>query len=312
MNNDWLDIELLEDYLDGNLDSKAMHKIEKQALEDPFVAQALAGLSESRGKAVQNVSLLQKQLYERIAQQQVTRTETVFTWQRLSVAAAAAVMFISVSIMFFMKDKEKREEMAKNQPKKVEVNIARSPAQAVIDSAKNDIYAANIPVKKTKPVIVGQEAPLAGLQNEVLRESVVQPYAIQRAPVQSADSTNTAGLPMQAMRKMSKSAPVAEESITGKVAGMAVATAMPDISAPVGGWINLDTYLNDHNKLRGTGDKLVELSFLVNSEGNPADLKVTKGINKEFDEEAVRLIKEGPKWEQPKNKESRVVYTVAF
>lgn len=301
MNNDWLDIELLEDYLDGKLDSKAMHKIEKQALEDPFVAQALAGLSESRGRAVQNVSLLQKQLYERIAQQQVTKKETVFTWQRLSVAAAAAVMFISVSIMFFMKDREKREEIAKNQPRKVEVNIAPSPAQAVIDSAKNDIYAANVPAKKTKPVIVGQGVPSANTQDEVISGRIAKGYSMQAAPVKPADSTTTADVPVQAMARMSKV--VAKEAVT---------TAVQSVSTPVGGWVNLDTYLNDHNKLRGTGDRLVELSFLIDSEGNPADLKVTKGIDKQFDEEAIRLIKEGPKWEQPKNKESRVVYTVAF
>lgn len=301
MNNDWSDIELLEDYLDGKLDSKAMHKIEKQALEDPFVAQALAGLSESRGRAVQNVSLLQKQLYERIAQQQVTRKETVFTWQRLSVAAAAAVMFISVSIMFFMKDREKREDMAKNQPGKVDVNIAPSPAQAVIDSAKNDIYAANIPAAKTKPVIAGQATPSGELQNYGIRDRSVQPYAMQAAPGKQADSVTTDDVPVQTMARMSK-----------VVAKEAVSTAVQSVSTPVGGWVNLDTYLNDHNKLRGTGDRLVELSFLVDNEGNPADLKVTKGIDKQFDEEAIRLIKEGPKWEQPKDKESRVVYTVAF
>ena len=309
MNNDWLDIELLEDYLDGKLDGKAMHKIEKQALEDPFVAQALAGLSESRGKAVQTVSLLQKQLYERIAQQQETKKETVFTWQRLSVAAAAAVMFISVSIMFFMKDREKREQMAKNQPKKVEVNIAPLPNQAVIDSAKNDIYAANIPAKREKTVVAGQENPKKEIPIEVAMDRVVQPYAARSAPVTAIDSVS---VPVQAMRKMSKVVPAAEEPLMGKIAGVAVSTAVPAISTPVGGWVNLDTYLNDHNKFRGTGDKLVELSFLIDSEGKPVDLKVTKGINKEFDEEAVRLIKEGPKWEQPKNKESRVSYTVSF
>jgi macrodomain Ter protein organizer (MatP/YcbG family) len=308
VNNDWSDIELLEDYLDGKLDSKAMHRIEKQALEDPFVAQALAGLSESRGKAVQTVSLLQKQLYERIAQQQETKKETVFTWQRLSVAAAAAVMFISVSIMFFMKDREKREQMAKNQPKKVEVNIAPLASQAVIDSAKNDIYAANIPAKREKTVVAGQVNPKKEIQPEIAMDRAVQPYAMQSAPVKT-DSTLA---PVQAMRKMSKAAPAAEEPLMGKVAGVAVSTAVPSVSTPAGGWVNLDSYLNDHNKLRGTGDKLVELSFLVDSEGKPADLKVTKGINKEFDEEAVRLIKEGPKWEQPKNKESRVSYTVSF
>lgn len=308
MNNDWLDIELLEDYLDGKLDSKAMHKLEKQALEDPFVAQALAGLSESRGKAVQTVSLLQKQLYERIAQQQEKKKETVFTWQRLSVAAAAAVMFISVSIMFFMKDRDKREQMAKNQPKKVEVNIAPLPGQAVIDSAKNDIYAANLSKKREKEVVAGQANPKKEIQGGITMDS--QPYAMQSAPIKATDSTS---VPLQAMARMSKTAPAAQEPLMEKVAaGATVSTAVPAVSAPVGGWVNLDTYLNDHNKLRGTGDKLVELSFLIDSEGNPEDLKVIKGINKQFDEEAVRLIKEGPKWEQPKNKESRVSYTVSF
>ncbi|MBB5635698.1 hypothetical protein HDF26_003888 [Pedobacter cryoconitis] len=311
MNNDWLDIELLEDYLDGKLDSKAMHKLEKQALEDPFVAQALAGLSESKGKAGHTVSLLQKQLYERIAQQQVTKRETVFTWQRLSVAAAAAVVFISVSIIFFMKDRAKREEIARNNPKKVEVNIAPLPNQAVIDSAKNDIYAANVPSKREKTVVAGQANPKKEMHEEIAMDKAVQSYAIQSAPVNRGDSTQ---VPVQAaMRKMSKAVPAAEAApLAGKVAGVAVATAMPAVSTPVGGWVNLDTYLNDHNKLRGAGDQLVELSFLVDNEGKPVDLKVTKGINKEFDEEAIRLIKEGPKWEQPKNKETRVTYTVSF
>ena len=45
--NEWLDIDVLEDYLDGKLDAKAMHQVEKLSLEDPFVAEALAGLSQS-------------------------------------------------------------------------------------------------------------------------------------------------------------------------------------------------------------------------------------------------------------------------
>ncbi len=44
MNNNWLDIDVLEDYLDGKLDAKAMHFVERQALDDPFVAEALEGL----------------------------------------------------------------------------------------------------------------------------------------------------------------------------------------------------------------------------------------------------------------------------
>lgn len=218
VNNDWLDIDLLEDYLDGKLDSKAMHQIERQALEDPFVAQALAGLSESPRRVSQSVSLLQKQLYERIAEQQVQKKRTVYTWQRLSVAAAAAVMFITVSIIFVMRVRQNREQLEKRQPKVVEVNMA--------------------------PVV---------------------------APASS-------------------------------------------ITAPLGGWEKLDKYLLSQNRLTNTGKPVrsVELSFMIDKAGNPIAIKVTKSAAKDLDQEAIRLIKDGPRWQQPTKPEGKVNYTIFF
>ena len=218
MNNDWLDIELLEDYLDGKLDSKAMHQIERQALEDPFVAQALAGLSESPRRAAQSVSLLQKQLYERIAEQQVQKKRTVYTWQRLSIATAAAVMFISVSIIFVIRVRQNREQLAKTQPKVVEVNMA--------------------------PVVVPAST----------------------------------------------------------------------VSAPLGGWAALDKYMRENNKLTNTGkpERSVEVSFMIDKSGNPSAIKVTKSAAEDLDKEAIRLIKDGPRWEQPHTPNGKVSYTIVF
>jgi len=293
VNNDWLDIELLEDYLDGKLDGKAMHRIEKQALEDPFVAQALAGLTASPKRASQNVSLLQKQLYERIGQQQVVKKQSVYTWQRLSIAAAAAVMFISVSIIFFMREEEHRAELAKikNRPKNIEVNIAPSPV--AIDSAGGDAYAANVTEKAASPVGVGMISP-----RRKMEDRPVQMAAGPDAEIQTAQADTAAA-----------ESPVAANKVTARIASV-----MPAAAAPVGGWANLDTYMADHNKLtkeNKTG-KFVELSFLVDSDGNPSDIKVEKGASREFDDEAVRLIKEGPKWERPKTADTRVNYTVSF
>ena len=218
VNNDWLDIELLEDYLDGKLDSKAMYQIERQALEDPFVAQALAGLSESPRRASQSVSLLQKQLYERIAEQQVQKKRTVYTWQRLSVAAAAAVMFITVSIIFVMRVRQNREQLEKGQAKVVEVNLA--------------------------PVV----------------------------------------------------------------------TPASNITEPLGGWAALDKYMRSENRLANTGKpvRAVEVSFMIDKAGNPITIKVTKGAAKELDQEAIRLIKDGPRWQQPTKPEGKVNYTIVF
>lgn len=304
VNNDWIDIELLEDYLDGKLDSKAMHQLEKQALEDPFIAQALAGLSESPKRASQSVSILQKQLYDRIAQQQVAKKDSVFTWQRLSVAAAAAVMFISVSIMFFMKEKQNRNQQAKNNPRKVEVNMAPSPAPAAIDSASKEAYASTNPANTTNPITQTQVNPGITPNSDIPSASAAKPevYAMKRAIVVKADSTAASATAAKT------TAPVA-----AAVATAGIATVAQAASSPVDGWAKFDTYITDHNKLTTTAKtgKLVELSFTIDSEGKPADIKVEKGIGEEFDNEAVRLIKEGPKWEVTKQS-GRVSYTIAF
>jgi len=120
--NEWLDIDVLEDYLDGKLDAKTMHKVERISLEDPFVAEALAGLSQSP-KRSQSLSLLQKQLQERIAQKPIEKKRWTITSQRLSIAASAAVLFVAVSILFWMKENNRRQFEAQ-QAKKVDVNIA--------------------------------------------------------------------------------------------------------------------------------------------------------------------------------------------
>ena len=133
MNKDWLDIAVLEEYLDGKLDAKAMNRVEREALEDPFVAEALEGLSRAPRRSLDAMSLLQKQLHERVADQHRQKKRTVITWQRLSIAATAAVMFISVSVIFWMREDNRRKELAAL-PKKVDVNLApkkESPAPVV-------------------------------------------------------------------------------------------------------------------------------------------------------------------------------------
>ncbi|MFC1222512.1 carboxypeptidase-like regulatory domain-containing protein [Pedobacter sp. BG31] len=123
MNNDWLDIDVLEDYLDGKLDAKAMHFVEKQALDDPFVAEALEGLKQSP-KRKQTLSILQKQLYDRVSEKPVKRKLWGITTQRLSIAATATVAFIVVSILFFMRETNRRNaELAAHKKEGVLVHL---------------------------------------------------------------------------------------------------------------------------------------------------------------------------------------------
>jgi TonB family protein len=85
---------------------------------------------------------------------------------------------------------------------------------------------------------------------------------------------------------------------------------------PADGWDNYDTYLINNLNVpeeiktkRGSGD--VEVSFEVDKNGGPINIKVEKSLCTKCDEEAIRLVKEGPKWKH-KVKKTRTTVTVPF
>lgn len=85
---------------------------------------------------------------------------------------------------------------------------------------------------------------------------------------------------------------------------------------PADGWDYYDTYLvNNLNvpevyevKKRTTGGGEVELSFEVNRAGEPVNIVVEKSLCDPCDKEAIRLVKEGPRWKyKKKNGRTRVM-----
>ncbi|TKC01961.1 carboxypeptidase-like regulatory domain-containing protein [Pedobacter cryotolerans] len=195
--NEWLDIDELEDYLDGKLDAKAMHRVEKLSLEDPFVAEALAGLSQSP-KRTQSLSFLQKQLAERIAQKPIVKKRWAITSQRLSIASAAAVLFIAVCILFWMKGNKRQEMLATNEPKKVDVTIAPQVAKEKTDT--NSVLTKEIVIstptiaksalkKETDKVALIKNAPVVATNDEAVRASspIASRMAEQKAVAQELE-----------------------------------------------------------------------------------------------------------------------------
>ena len=87
---------------------------------------------------------------------------------------------------------------------------------------------------------------------------------------------------------------------------------------PADGWNNYNTYLaNNVNVPAGVADKeatkgQVQLSFEVNLQGDPINIKVEKSLCGKCDEEAVRVVKQGPKWKKKSKKAKRITITVPF
>ena len=85
---------------------------------------------------------------------------------------------------------------------------------------------------------------------------------------------------------------------------------------PADGWNSYDIYLANNLKVPKTlrskhENGEVEVSFEVNKNGEPVDLRIEKSLCNECDKEAIRLIKEGPKWKH-KAKKRRATVTVSF
>lgn len=351
MNKDWLDIGVLEDYLDGKLDAKTMNRVEREALEDPFVAEALAGLSESPKRSLQSISLLQKQLHERIAQHQTVKKTSVITWQRLSIGAAAAVMFIAVSIMFWMRENNHQKELA-GQPKKIDVNIAPEPGvpestatvvqaapvvastaadqvkekeiDRAIKEAKTNTYAARV---KTKSSVA--EAPVQpAAAPQQLNEIVVAGYGAERkrditgaVSTISADSLAQSSYSAFSKKEVRIDSDRVKAALKGKVAGIQIRgmstvtkNAAKLVSNPVGGWDKLFEYIKTNNAFANEpkSGQQVELSFKVDRKGNPSDIQIVKGADHKYEQEAIRLVLNGPKWERPEQSGSRMFFTIDF
>jgi len=89
-----------------------------------------------------------------------------------------------------------------------------------------------------------------------------------------------------------------------------------ELEEPEDGWGNFNTYVANNIQIPETIRKKntlsnVELSFDVDKNGNPTNIKVTKSSQcKECDEEAKRLLKEGPKWKK-KGRRSKTTISIA-
>ena len=87
---------------------------------------------------------------------------------------------------------------------------------------------------------------------------------------------------------------------------------------PADGWTNYSAYLANNIKMpddlkkKPSNNGQVQLSFEVNQNGEPVDIKIEKSLCRKCDEEAIRLIREGPKWKKKNKKAKRVTVTVPF
>ncbi len=378
----------IRQYIEGKLDSQLMHEMEKQAMDDPFLYDALEGYDNTAEEG-HGLSILQRQLHERIVHLQENKKVFDLTWQRLSVAAAAAVMFISTGVLFWMNTQKYDAKLAVNTR---QVEVALTPADTLKTTANNHVIK-NPEPEKPASVIAEPEnkfkdnsenrgnsyknQPLNSLkeinkeiENPVLNGALrPEPMAPEGKPMAANKLGEEQISPVASTDRLSKLDDIIDKSAFGKdfknsekkktaiervspeviatgqgmtkkpadadskdnakldglsldQAAWSSKTVMDDglraktesesstrpasgfrksgsLAQPVNGWESYQQYLDKNAHLLKAEPLVsaeVKVSFWVNSKGNPHDFKIIKGLTKAYNSEAIRLIKDGPKW----------------
>jgi TonB family protein len=97
--NHSVDPELIRRYLAGQLDDKAMHALERQALDDPFLAEALEGYAERKPDQRAHLADLDKRLQRRV-QDKGEKNGGIFRLNSRWMAAAGILLVAGTGLLW--------------------------------------------------------------------------------------------------------------------------------------------------------------------------------------------------------------------
>ncbi|MER3464625.1 MAG: hypothetical protein C4329_09720 [Chitinophagaceae bacterium] len=327
-NNNHYTAEDIQRYHEGKLSPKEMHVLEHAALDDPFLADALEGY-QITGTAKENITELRERL-----QQKTTRRKVVPLFQPkdwLRVAAIMAVILTAGWIGFTVLN-EQPDKLAvgklKSKPTEdkqvtVQPNIPSDEKLLVDSIASGNVgtYSLSEPKKKnhrnaiaSKPVTISPAddnnkitlTNAAPTSKQVELNKAKDSMALRQAPVASnqygrADSNAlqevvVTGMAMKRLKKTSTDSTV-------RIEGLEPKNGLNDYYAYV---IN---YQKQHN-LSPTLSGEVKIEFDVDENGDPVYIEILSSTCDECAEEAIEILKKGPKWKKLSNTKGKII--IAF
>lgn len=93
----------IHNYINGLMSQEEMYALEREALNDPFLQDAIDGYNLQEGVDVKQLSLLQQRLTSRVNQQATLKNQRFYSWQRLAIGMTAGVLFVTVCTLLLMR-----------------------------------------------------------------------------------------------------------------------------------------------------------------------------------------------------------------
>lgn len=101
------DISLIRKYLNGELDARAMHRLERRAQDDPFLMDALEGYEKAGGDQQANLDELTSRLQQRVA-----KNERRIIPLRFIAAAASVLLVLTIGGLWLYRSRQQKPEVA--------------------------------------------------------------------------------------------------------------------------------------------------------------------------------------------------------
>jgi hypothetical protein len=377
----------IERYHTGKMLPQERHALEKAALDDPFLADALEGYSFT-SSPVEDLAKIQSKLDEKLNRRKVVPIFEKYKW--ISVAAIVLIIAGGGWLVYSISGSGKSTDIALQREKDSSANSNNSsPNQTFAADSTNSAGLANqqLPLNNAEKTEadanatknngseinqkkhVNSDKEITASKKEAIQE-VTAPAAIQTEvagnnsfanveqkrgannKISSPDArTKAASEDIPARAPAVKDMPSAKTAATGKANGVndtiknmnVVLQPLPMDSAslqavvigygkqkksaekyprviidtlePAEGYVKFDDYITsnlkapEELKVKSLSGE-VQLAFDVDKNGQPVNITVVKSLCQTCDEEAIRLLKEGPKWKKKKNKKGKL--TIRF
>lgn len=263
-------------YIQGQRKGKEAHRLEKEAMKDPFLSDALDGYQAVEGSHVESIEAMRR----RISRRTRSRRDSITKWS----IAASLLICLGFGSYFWINEETGLPEQAQS--------------MAVIEEKAIPLEQAPVAAapKAAAPVASAPAAPTAAT-----------PVAAAPDPAAVAAAPAAAPVPVEILSIVEDAAPIADtatESIAEvKIAPRALTrSAVLHAPRPVIGEEAFREYLKkelvhpqDSACKDITGTVLIE--FHINEQGRPINLTVKQSLCESADKEALRLIEKGPDWE---------------
>jgi hypothetical protein len=271
----------LLDYIEGLRKGKEANRFEKEAMKDPFLADALDGFDLIEGNHYAKIKKLQRRVAVR------TNNSPDKKWI-LSIAAGILIV-ISVGIYFLIPEDDKSYFADNN-----EELIALSNESAIEEfilyrPAKREIITETEKKDKIKPE---EKSIVTPFQNERIVEVELKDHVelLAAASKKESDLSNKQF----------------ERSSEDKSSDVQKKASVVEKSEPLIGSAEYNKYLKTSIVKPTFGDCAglkgkVIVQFNITPEGQPTNIKILKGLCVDSDMEAIRLVKSGSYWKYTDN-----------